>query len=54
MLQAEVVEKDKTHIVCPATFFLILCRLWCNVEKYGRAGQDTHGNMAHALCMRDT
>ena len=29
------------------------CRLWVNVEKYCRAGQDTDDNMAHAHCMLD-
>ena len=36
------VERIKTHIVCPVHFFSPhwkLCRLWDNVEKYGRAGQ---------------
>jgi hypothetical protein len=28
--------------------------LWGNVEKYGRAGQATDDNMAHAHCMLDT
>jgi hypothetical protein len=30
------------------------CRLCDNVEKYGRAGQDTDNNMALAHCMLDT
>jgi len=35
----KVVEKIKTHILCPMTFFRKSCRLWDNVEKYGTAGQ---------------
>jgi hypothetical protein len=27
------------------------CRLWDNVQKYCRAGQDTDNNMAHVHCM---
>jgi len=53
MFQTKVVEKIKTHILCSITFFLKSCRLWDNVEKYGRAGLATD-NMAHALCMLDT
>ena len=29
-------------------------RLWDNVEKYGRAGQATDNNMAHAQWIADT
>ena len=54
MLQVKVVEKTKTLILCPVTFFRKLCRLWDNVEKYGRAGEATDGNMAYAHCMRYT
>jgi hypothetical protein len=35
-------------------FFRNLCRLWDNLEKYGRAGQVTCDNMAHANCKLDT
>jgi len=31
-----------------------MCRLWDNVEKYGKAEQATDDNTAHALCMLDT
>jgi len=30
------------------------CRLWDNVQKYGRAWQATDDNMAHSRCMLDT
>ena len=53
MFQTEVVEKTKTHIVCSVTFSLKSYRLWDNVEKYGRAGQATDDNMAHAHYMLD-
>ena len=47
MFQTKVVQKIKTHILCSVTFSLKSCRLWDNLEKYCRAGQDTDGNMAH-------
>jgi len=37
MFQTEFVEKIKTHILCSETFPRKLCRLWDNVEKYGKA-----------------
>jgi len=51
MFQTKVVQKIKTHILCSVTFPPKSHRLWDNVEKYFRAGQDTDGNMAHAHCM---
>ena len=33
MFQTKVVEKIKTHILCPVTFFRKSTRLWDNVEK---------------------
>jgi hypothetical protein len=45
----KVVEKIKTHVLCPITIFRKSCRLWENVEKY-RAGEATYDNMAHARC----
>jgi hypothetical protein len=45
ILQTKVVEKIKTHILCSVTFFRKSRRLWDNVEKYGRAGQATGGNI---------
>jgi hypothetical protein len=49
MFQTKVVEKIKTHILCSVIFFKKSCRLWDNVEKYGRARQATHDNTEHAL-----
>ena len=50
----KVVENIKTHILCSITYFRKSCRLWNNVEKYGRSRQATQDNMAHAHCMLDT
>jgi len=41
MFQTKIVQKIKTHILCSVTVFLKSCRLWDNVEKFCRAGQDT-------------
>jgi hypothetical protein len=39
--------KDKTYISSSVAFFFRkACRLWDNVEKYGKAGQATDDNMA--------
>jgi len=46
MFQTKVVEKIKTH-----NFFRKSRCLWANVEKYGRAGQATDENVAHAHCL---
>jgi hypothetical protein len=54
MLQTKVVEKIKTHILCSITFFRKSCCLGDNMKKYGRAGQATDDNMAHAHSMLDT
>jgi hypothetical protein len=53
MFQVKVIVKIKTHILCSITFFRKACRLWDNVEKYGRAWEVTNDNMAHARCMLD-
>ena len=37
MFRIEVVEKIKTHTLCSITLWRKSCRLWDNVEKYGRA-----------------
>jgi len=50
-ISEEVVEKIKTHILCPVTFFRTSCRLWDNVEKYCRAGQATDDDTVHAFCV---
>ena len=44
MLQTKVVEKIKIQILRSTTFFPKWCRLWDNVGKYGRAGQDIVDN----------
>jgi len=41
MLQTEVVEKIKINVMLNNIFERKSCRLWDNVEKYGRAGQAT-------------
>jgi hypothetical protein len=48
MHQTNFAEKIKTHILCSETFSLKSCLLWDDVENYGRAGQATYQNMAHA------
>jgi len=40
-------ENQNTHLVSKPFFFKI-------VKKYGRTGQATGENMAHAYCMLDT
>jgi hypothetical protein len=46
----KIVEEIKTHILCPIIFFLQKsCRLWDNVEKYGRARQATDGNIIRRM-----
>jgi hypothetical protein len=42
-------ENQNTHSMLSKLFSRKSCRLWDNVEKYGRAGLATDGNMAHAL-----
>ena len=54
MYQTKSVDEIKTHILCSITFFRQSCRLWENVEKYGRAGQATDDNMTYSHCMLDT
>ena len=41
MFQTKFVEKIKIHILCLYSVFKKSCRLWDNVEKYGRARQTT-------------
>ena len=45
----KVAVKIKTHILCPRTFFLISCRLWKSVEKYGRARSATEDNIIRRM-----
>jgi hypothetical protein len=47
--QAKAVEKIKTYILCLITFFRKSCRLWDNVEKYGRARQATDDNIIRRM-----
>jgi hypothetical protein len=47
-------ENQNTHFVFSDFFFRKSCRLWDNVEEYGRAGQATDDGMSHARCMLDT
>jgi len=52
--QKEDVGKAQTYILCPITFFFRKsCQLWDNVEKFCRAGQNTHDNMAYAHSVLD-
>jgi hypothetical protein len=53
--QREVMEKIKTRILWPITFFYKSCRLWDNVEKiwYNQTDHKWQYNTAHALCMLD-
>jgi len=53
MFPTKTVEETKTHILCSVTFFRKWYRLWDNVEKCCRAGQDTDDNMARAHCVLD-
>jgi hypothetical protein len=41
----KVVEKIKTHILCPVPFFSKSYRLRDNGGKYGRDGQATYENI---------
>jgi hypothetical protein len=49
MFQTKVVEKIKTYILCSITFSRKSCRLWDNVEKYGRARQATDDNIIQRM-----
>jgi hypothetical protein len=42
-------RENKTHILCSTIFFRKSCRLWDNVEKYGRAGQATDDNIIRRM-----
>jgi hypothetical protein len=53
IFQTKTVEKTQTHILCSVSFPRKSCRLWDNVEKYGKAGQATDDNMAKVHCMLD-
>jgi hypothetical protein len=36
MYETKVLEEVETHVLCSITFFRKSCRLWDNVEKYGK------------------
>ena len=40
--QIKLVQKMKTHILCPVIFFGKSCRVWNNAEKYGAAKEDAN------------
>ena len=44
-------NKKNTYFTFSNFFFLNSCRLWNNVEEFGRSGQATDDNMAYAHCM---
>jgi len=44
-------EIQNRHFMFSNFLFWKLCHLWDNVENYGRAGQTTYNNMAHARGM---
>jgi len=48
-----VVEKIKTHIVCPVTFFpkILSCMQECEKKKkFGKARQSTNDNIIRRMC----
>jgi hypothetical protein len=47
-------ENQNTHFMFNNLFFRKSWHSWDNVAKYGRPGQATDDNMAHAHCMLDT
>ena len=53
IFQIKVVEKIKTYILYPVTFFWKSCRLWDNVDNCGGAREAADNNMA-ARCMLDS
>ena len=56
MFQTKVVEKIKTHILCPILFPPENCAVYEIMWKirYSRTGLRWQYNMAHVLCMLDT
>jgi hypothetical protein len=45
----EIVDKIKTHVLCSVSCFRKSCRLWDNVEKYGKSGQSTDDNIIRRM-----
>jgi len=54
MLQITFIEEIKIQIFCSVLGFRKSCRLWDNVEEYGRAGQAKDDNRVHEHCTLDT
>jgi len=44
-----IYDNIKTHILCLINILRKSCRLWDNVEKYGRAGQATDDNIIRRM-----
>jgi len=51
IFQTKFVEKIKTHMLRSITVTLESCRLWDNVENYGKAGQATGDNIIRRMCL---
>jgi hypothetical protein len=49
MFQTNVVGEIKTHVLCSITLSRKSCRLWDNVEKYGRARQATDDSIVRRM-----
>jgi hypothetical protein len=49
IFQTKSLEKIKTHILCPITFFRKSCRLWDNVEKSCRAKEAIGDNQTRRM-----
>jgi hypothetical protein len=49
-VSGKVVKKIKSQISCFMQFFRKSCRLWYNVEKYGRTGQATDDIIRRLAC----
>jgi len=45
MFQTKVIEKIKTHILCPETFLRKSYSLWDSVAEYSRTRQATDGSV---------
>jgi hypothetical protein len=51
MFQTKVLEKIKTHILYPITFFQKSCRFWDNVKNCGTARQATGDYIIRSMMM---
>ena len=52
MFQIKCLDNIKTHISCSINFFRKLCRLWDDVEKFGKEiGHKRRSTITHARCM---